>query len=58
MGWDKHGGRTQAAGALGLTTETIRAYALGSREVPRAVLLAMTALAGGLKVWSTDGEAI
>ena len=56
MGWGSHGGRAAAADALGVTTETVRAYALG-KPLPKAVRLAMAAVCESLSPWDDNVQA-
>lgn len=44
MGWDRHGGRAEAAEALGVTPETIRKLALGLAPYTITLALAMRML--------------
>ena len=58
MGWHKRGGRTLAAEALGKSTEALRTYSSGEVVVPLETRLAMTALAQGLKPWTTKDHGL
>lgn len=55
MGFDRHGGRAEAAAALGVTPETVRKLCNGAgRYDDRLLQLAMSAIASNLPPWSRD----